>query len=46
MFTIISKGGPVMYPLLLCSVTALAVIVERIIFFVRLRKTENGLSDR
>lgn len=46
MLTLIFKGGPVMYPLLLCSVTALAVIVERSIFFVRMHKTENGLSDR
>ena len=46
MVTLITKGGLVMYPLLLCSVTALAVIVERIIFFARQRKTESGLPDR
>ena len=30
MFDLIQKGGPVMYPILLCSVLALAIIIERI----------------
>jgi len=30
-------GGPVMYPLLLCSVIALAVIIERSLFWWRIR---------
>jgi biopolymer transport protein ExbB len=29
------KGGPVMYPLLACSVIALTVVIERILFWVR-----------
>ncbi|MBI4355562.1 MAG: MotA/TolQ/ExbB proton channel family protein [Candidatus Omnitrophica bacterium] len=35
------KGGPVMWPLLLCSVIALGVIMERLIFWVRERRTQN-----
>jgi biopolymer transport protein ExbB len=31
------KGGPVMWPLLACSVIGLAIIAERLIFFVRIR---------
>jgi biopolymer transport protein ExbB len=33
------KGGPVMWPLLLCSIIALAVIVERLAFWIRERRT-------
>jgi biopolymer transport protein ExbB len=36
------KGGPVMYPLLLCSLTALTVIIERLIFWAR----ERGSRDQ
>ncbi len=35
------KGGPVMWPLLLCSIIALAVILERIAFWVHERRTHN-----
>ena len=28
------KGGPIMWPLLLASVTALSVVIERLIFIV------------
>jgi biopolymer transport protein ExbB len=34
------KGGPVMYPLLLCSVIALAVMLERLLFWFRERATQ------
>jgi biopolymer transport protein ExbB len=34
------KGGPVMWPLLLCSIIALAVILERTIFWFKERRTE------
>lgn len=30
------RGGPVMYPLLVCSVIALTVIIERVLFWLRL----------
>ena len=34
MFEIFLSGGPVMYPLLLCSVIALTVIIERTFFWI------------
>ena len=35
MLTIFIKGGPVMYPLLACSVIALSVIIDRAIFWMK-----------
>jgi len=35
------KGGPVMWPLLLCSVIALAAILERLRFWLRERRTHD-----
>ena len=35
MIDIFIKGGPVMYPLLACSVIALTVIIERALFWMR-----------
>ncbi len=35
MMAIFEKGGPVMYPLLACSLISLTVIIERIMFWVR-----------
>ncbi|NLG83944.1 MAG: MotA/TolQ/ExbB proton channel family protein [Firmicutes bacterium] len=40
------KGGPVMYPLLLCSIVAVAVAIERAIFFARIKKSEETQADR
>ncbi len=37
MFSIFQAGGPVMYPLLICSVITLAIIIDRILFWLRLR---------
>jgi biopolymer transport protein ExbB len=37
MYNIFKSGGPVMYPLLACSIIALTVIIERIFFWIRLR---------
>jgi len=34
------KGGPVMIPLALCSITALALIIERMFFYGRARRWE------
>ena len=34
MLNIFMKGGPVMYPLLACSIIVLTVIIERIIFWI------------
>jgi len=36
MWQIFDKGGPVMYPLLACSIIALSVVIERAIFWLRL----------
>jgi biopolymer transport protein ExbB len=35
MIELFIKGGPVMYPLLACSVIALTVIIERLFFWIR-----------
>jgi biopolymer transport protein ExbB len=47
MMEIFVKGGPVMYPLLACSIIALTVIIERLLFWVRedLRRNQS-LVDR
>ena len=37
---IIIKGGPVMVPLLACSIISLAVVIERIIFWRKARSRE------
>ncbi len=41
MYELIFKGGPVMWPLLTCSVVALAIIIERLIFWIRLSVHKN-----
>jgi biopolymer transport protein ExbB len=35
MVDIFIKGGPIMYPLLLCSIISLTVIIERMLFWIR-----------
>jgi len=35
MLVIFQKGGPVMYPLLACSIISLTVIIERLLFWAR-----------
>lgn len=37
------RGGPIMYPLLLCSLIAVAVIVERIIFWLSAERERDNL---
>jgi len=37
MYALFLKGGPLMWPLLACSVVALTVIIERLVFWLRLR---------
>lgn len=34
MIDVFMKGGPIMYPLLICSIIALAVIIERTVFWI------------
>lgn len=35
MIEIFIKGGPVMYPLLACSILAMTVVIDRLIFWIR-----------
>ena len=42
MLDLFIKGGPVMYPLLACSVLALTVIIERAFFWLREDMRRNG----
>lgn len=39
MWDVIVKGGPIMVPLILCSIVSIAIIIERYIFF---KKTNNN----
>jgi len=43
MVTCLLKGGVLVIPIGLCSVVALAVFLERWIFFIRIRKNDHGL---
>ena len=36
----VQRGGPVMYPLLACSVVAFTVITERLLFWMRMRRVQ------
>jgi biopolymer transport protein ExbB len=47
MIEIVKYGGPVMYPLVLCSIIVLAVIIERIFFWIIVNKNRNqGLVNQ
>jgi biopolymer transport protein ExbB len=37
------RGGPIMYPLLICSLIAVAIIVERIIFWLSTERNRDNL---
>ena len=41
MLEIFKSGGPVMYPLLACSIIVMTVIIERIIFWTRMNMERN-----
>ncbi|MBI9087859.1 MAG: MotA/TolQ/ExbB proton channel family protein [Desulfobacterium sp.] len=45
MFEILSKGGFLVVPILLCSVIALAIFFERIISFARMRSRGGNLAE-
>ncbi|HXF75352.1 MAG TPA: MotA/TolQ/ExbB proton channel family protein [Methylomirabilota bacterium] len=47
LLSIIVKGGPVMLPLLVCSIVALAIVIERSLFWRRIssRRTEEDLLN-
>ena len=44
MFLFLAKGGVLVIPILFCSVVALAIFLERVIRFARMRKRGNGLE--
>ena len=46
MLEFISKGGVLVIPIGFCSVVALAVFLERLVFFIRVRKSDKGLVNR
>jgi biopolymer transport protein ExbB len=41
MIEIFIKGGPIMYPLLLCSIISLSVIIERLFFWISVDRAHN-----
>jgi len=43
MLELFHKGGPLMYPILLCSVLALAIFLERLWTYYRLRRGNEGV---
>ncbi len=46
MLNLIFKGGPVMYPLLICSLISLTITIERIIFWsIETRRIDRKLLD-
>ena len=36
----VQRGGPVMYPLLACSIVAFTVVTERLLFWMRMRRSQ------
>lgn len=46
MLQIIRDGGIVMYPLILLSFIAVVIIIERLLFFRKIRVDENKILDR
>ena len=46
MFDFLAKGGILVVPILLCSVFALAIFIERTINFVRMRRRGSSLAEK
>lgn len=46
MFDFLAKGGVLVIPILLCSIVALAIFVERIILFSRIKNHGADLADK
>jgi biopolymer transport protein ExbB len=46
MFDFLAKGGVLVIPILICSVVALAIFVERIIRFSRIKSRGAGLAEK
>ena len=45
MFDFLAKGGVLVIPILLCSVVALAIFIERIIRFTKIKSRGVGLAE-
>ena len=47
MIDIMSKGGPIMYPLLACSILSMTVIIERIVFWIKedMRRNQSLVNE-
>ena len=43
---IVKAGGPVMYPIILCSIFAVAIFVERILYFNSIRTDVVDLKQK
>jgi biopolymer transport protein ExbB len=43
MLSFFIRGGPIMYPLLICSLVSVAIIVERIIFWLEVKRGRDTL---
>ena len=46
MIDFLSKGGILVIPILLCSVLALAIFIERVINFARMRRKGSGIAEK
>lgn len=46
MFDFLAKGGVLVIPILFCSVVALAIFVERIIRFSKIKSRGVGLAEK
>lgn len=46
MIELLTKGGVIVVPILLCSVLAFAIFFERIIRFAKMRSRGSGLADK
>lgn len=40
------KGGPLLYPIVFCSILALGIFLERLWFFFKVRSGANDLADK
>ena len=45
-FDFLCRGGPVMAPLVICSIVSITVMIERYVFFGRVRGDSRALMDR
>lgn len=46
MIEFLSKGGMLVFPIILCSALALAIFLERLITFAKMRSRGSGLAER